>query len=430
MNKRIYAALSGNVLFQIINICIQVFTVPFFLDKWGVAYYGEWLLLYSVPSYIASSDLGLGTTVTTQLTILNGEKKYDELTRLLKTAFWIIIIFGSLIFLIFTFIFINSYEFLRLTKIKYNDFFVSSILLSIYSYLALFSTLPLGFYRVIKNYAFERYITSVFKLIETFVIIILLFYDYRVLPISLALLFVRIVYLSYIISDLHLRSSLFRLFPFLINISTIKNLFRPSLNMFFLQFGQMFMLQGIIMTIGVKLGSVNLVVFNTTKTLINVAKQAINIVNLSFWSEFSYAFGEKKFDMVKKNFNLIKVVNFGISFLIAILLIFTGNYIFKIWTLGNVELLNPFFELYLLTVIINSYWSSVVTMLGAVNCHNRLAFTYSLTTVIAFLFFVFIPFEYGLTSISISLICFEVILFLIAYFEKKRFYNYYKIDVK
>ena len=42
----------------------KLFLVPFFIQYWGVEYYGEWLTLTIVPSFLAFSQLGFGNAAS------------------------------------------------------------------------------------------------------------------------------------------------------------------------------------------------------------------------------------------------------------------------------------------------------------------------------------------------------------------------------
>ncbi|MEI8158789.1 MAG: hypothetical protein WCH60_18160 [Burkholderiales bacterium] len=50
--------LGANPYGQLITIAIQLVSVPLYLHYWGVALYGEWLILSAIPAYLALSDIG------------------------------------------------------------------------------------------------------------------------------------------------------------------------------------------------------------------------------------------------------------------------------------------------------------------------------------------------------------------------------------
>lgn len=51
---------SFDPLGPVVNAIIQLGSVPLLLHAWGAPKYGDWLLLYAIPSYRGLSDLGFG----------------------------------------------------------------------------------------------------------------------------------------------------------------------------------------------------------------------------------------------------------------------------------------------------------------------------------------------------------------------------------
>ena len=72
VKKRIMTSLAANAFGQIITISSQLLLIPLFLKYWGVAKYGEWLILSSIPAYLILADLGIGAAAGNEMTIRAG----------------------------------------------------------------------------------------------------------------------------------------------------------------------------------------------------------------------------------------------------------------------------------------------------------------------------------------------------------------------
>ncbi|MFC8316662.1 hypothetical protein ACFUEJ_24125, partial [Gordonia sp. NPDC057258] len=59
--QRIIKAFLAHGLGQAVSVFAQIVSVPLFLSVWGAAKYGEWILISTIPTYLALSDLGLST---------------------------------------------------------------------------------------------------------------------------------------------------------------------------------------------------------------------------------------------------------------------------------------------------------------------------------------------------------------------------------
>ena len=78
VRRRLAAGFGVNIFSRGVATLIQVLSVPIFLRHWGIDLYGEWLLLNSVPSYFALSDVGFGSTAGNEMTMLMAAGRQDE----------------------------------------------------------------------------------------------------------------------------------------------------------------------------------------------------------------------------------------------------------------------------------------------------------------------------------------------------------------
>ena len=60
-SRRLLQGFGASALYPIVTAIVQVLTVPIFLRFWGPGLYGEWLVLITVPQYMALSDMGFGS---------------------------------------------------------------------------------------------------------------------------------------------------------------------------------------------------------------------------------------------------------------------------------------------------------------------------------------------------------------------------------
>jgi hypothetical protein len=61
VRHRIYLALAAGAFGQFVTIGSQVLLTPLYFLYWGAAKYGEWLLISTIPAYLAMADFGIGS---------------------------------------------------------------------------------------------------------------------------------------------------------------------------------------------------------------------------------------------------------------------------------------------------------------------------------------------------------------------------------
>ncbi len=415
MKGRILAGITSNLLFQIMNAIIQLIGIPLCLNYWGENYYGEWLLLFTIPGYFSVADFGLGSSSSAEMSMMEESGKTDEIRKMLRSTFWFVVLWGLLPFglLILSNYYLPWSSWLNLKVISAAEFKTTFPILVLYIYLSLFLTMPINFYRVIKKYHTERYISAAYKFLEFLVLLVLIIRGFGVVGVALGYLVLRMIYFIYLVLDLTYRTPLFRLFPFEIDFKDMRKIFRPGVASLFIYLGTNIMNQGLNTYIGITMGSGKLVMFNTIRTFVNLIKQVINILNLSIYAEYSYAYGSGSKEKLLKIFRTGMALNILIGGVGCLGLLFIGPPLISWWTNGAVVVDHVFYYLFLFYTFLGTMTAVNFAMLSATNRFKDLGIVF-LVLVIFFLAVIsfWMP-GTGLTNTAVLLICFElVILFL------------------
>lgn len=75
----------------------QLILVPLLLRFWGAEYYGSWLVLNAIPSVLAMSNLGLGTSAALSIAFNISSEKKEEAVRTTGIALAAIAILGTVV---------------------------------------------------------------------------------------------------------------------------------------------------------------------------------------------------------------------------------------------------------------------------------------------------------------------------------------------
>jgi O-antigen/teichoic acid export membrane protein len=173
--------------------------------------------------------------------------------------------------------------------------------------------------------------------------------------------------------------------------------------------GQNLVTQGLVTIVGIRLGSIQVVLFSTVRTLCNFAKQMIGIVNLSVFTEFSISTGHKDLETIRKlHINSVRA-NVCLTLLAVIGLRLFGPWVLSIWTKGAVEVEEPFFLLYTLYLLVNSFWTGSWTMLLASNQHQSVTWYYLLMSCLVLITSYTTLSFWGLSIVPVSLILSDLV---------------------
>ena len=67
--KRVFRNFAANAFGQAMNGVYQFISVPLFLHYWSKEGYGEWLVLFSIPSLLWSLEGGLAGVASNRMTV-------------------------------------------------------------------------------------------------------------------------------------------------------------------------------------------------------------------------------------------------------------------------------------------------------------------------------------------------------------------------
>ena len=96
VRDRLVKGFAAQGFAQVVNLIIQVGSVPLFLHFWGKILYGEWILLSTVPSFFALSDLGFANAAGTEMTLRMGRGDRAGALQVFQSA-WVLVTLVSLL---------------------------------------------------------------------------------------------------------------------------------------------------------------------------------------------------------------------------------------------------------------------------------------------------------------------------------------------
>src|ERR1700694_284726 len=69
LRRRLLRGFGATALGPVVGAIVQLSSVPVMLHVWGAAKYGDWLILFAIPSYLTLSDLGFGDASGSDMTM-------------------------------------------------------------------------------------------------------------------------------------------------------------------------------------------------------------------------------------------------------------------------------------------------------------------------------------------------------------------------
>ncbi len=372
---RILHNLFAYTLAQGINTFGQVVMVPIFLFFWGKELYGEWLLLSTIPAYFAMNDVGFAGAGATEMTVLVARNERAAALEVFQSI-WVLISATSLFLLIAlapALIWLPVDSWLNITHLGHWGTNLIILLLLCQTAMSQQTGLILAGFRCEGSAALGVNWFNILRMAELLVTVGVVAGGGQPMMVAAATLCIRLI------GTVLMRVRLYRISPWLVlgwrhsRFAQIRRLAGPAFSFMAFPLGYALKNQGIVIVIGRFLGPVGVVAFTTARTLTNAVFQLMGIIHLSVWPEMSAAFGSGDLHLAKGLHRHSCRASFWLSVASITGLFFLGEWIYRIWTHGEIELHLPLFYALLLVIVANSIWytSSIVPM--AINRHQRTA---------------------------------------------------------
>ena len=376
MRKRLIQGIGANFLGQIISLASRVLLVPLFLTAWGVKVYGEWLLLSSMVAYLSLADLGGQLYIVNRLTQAYALGDLPQFRKTLHTGLALFLILPLAVFLGFLGLMLvfPPGSLLQITITSRQVVFLVLAILAFQFVFSLPQGILLGVYRSVGLLPRGVMLTNIMQLLAL-ILVALGLWLHGGLPAIACLQLLPYLGVGLVAGwDLNRRFPQFRLFSLReADLSLGLTFIRPSLHFFGIQLSQAFSIQGTVLVVGMLLGSVQVVVFSTMRTIVNLIRSFFELPSHAAWPELTRldAQGEEE-----KFFLLFRAI-FRATLIAAVIFMaifhFWGENIYHVWLRKTVPYQQRVMDLFLIYMGEYLVWFTCCHPLMATNRHRTLA---------------------------------------------------------
>ncbi|WP_288416291.1 lipopolysaccharide biosynthesis protein [uncultured Acinetobacter sp.] len=406
--KRLLKGVGANTLGKVWVMLIQFLSIYFLNKSWGIEGYGLWLMISTIPTYLALSDFGLGTAATIRMTKALAENNYKDAVKAFQSV-WLFVS-ASTLFIFFIGLLIGW------GWISYTD---SLKTYSNYSYLVIFQTVAVmglstllaiqmslfkAIYQANNKYAIGTLFFDLASLFEGLIVILIAINGGNILHAAFGMLFVRVLFTIHYIYLVVKNEDWFSLGFNQADVKTLKELARPSIAALSLTLANSFGIQGVVLTIGWTLGPAVAGVFSATRMLTRIPLQIPSLLMRASIPELTRAYVQRDKSLLDKLMSL----NIRLALLVVIpstcILFILGPWLLNIMSDGNIKVGYLDFIFLGMAAIFCTLWNTYGMQLLSINRQGD----FSWFVILAYFICCFIP---------IFVINYEFVLFLLSVFE-------------
>lgn len=401
------AVASGKAILSLRHLIL----VPFFLNVWGAATYGEWLLVTSIPTFLSLSSLGLGQAARTQIVLDLSDGRKEKAYGMAIGSMIFMGIFFSLALSIT--LILSSHIFSGVNRDHIQD--PSLVFVYLMAGVALTNVVfPLqGYWIAGERAAIQQLWNStleVFLLVG--MLLVLIFQGNPKIMATVSFVITTVWTMTFSVVSLRgvqhypLKWS---------NLSPCLPMIRKGLGFQLSNLWQAILFQGFIWAAHRFLGEFGAALWGTIRTLGRSGCQLLSMIGHTIEPELQLSIGHQQFNTARRLLSFQLVLSILISLIFSIAMMAAGPWIYEIWTGG--KLTSPYlvWPLMALAMVFNSLWSTSANVHTAFNQPWGLN-AWGLMSAIgglgmAMLLYIFMP-NLGIFTFAIGHVFFEFLMTL------------------
>jgi len=376
MIKRLFRGVGANFLGQLINTVSRIVLVPLFLLAWGADIYGEWLLLSSLVAYLSLTEMGAQLYIVNRMTQAYAHRDNDQFCKILHTGLALFLIIPIAVFVIFVavIVFFNPASLLHITQTGHGTVVLVLAILAFQIVVSLPQSVLLRVYFAVEMLPRGVMLINLMQLMSLIFLAGGLWRRWGMVPIAILQLIPYGLIAGMALLDLNRKFPQFKILSlkeadFSFGLSFIK----PSLHFFLIQLGQALSLQGTVLVVGMVMGPIQVVLFSTMRTLVNLIRSFLDQLSHAAWPELTRLDAQEDLDKFLALFRVILRSTLMAAIFFITIFHFYGGYIYHFWLRKTVLFEQPVMDLFLIYIGQFIFWLACSHPLQATNRHHTLA---------------------------------------------------------
>jgi O-antigen/teichoic acid export membrane protein len=376
MIKRLFKGVGANFLGQLINTVSRIVLVPLFLLAWGPDIYGEWLLLASLVAYLSLTEMGAQLYIVNRMTQAYAHRDHEQFCTILHTGLALFLIIPLAVFILFVAViaFFNPASFLHITQTGHATVILVLAILAFQIVLSLPQSVLLRVYFAVEMLPRGVMLLNFMQLINLILLAGGLWLRWGMVAIAVLQLIPYGLVAGIALVDLNRKFPQFKILSLgHADLASGLSFIKPSLHFFLIQLGQAISLQGTVLVVGMLMGPIQVVLFSTLRTLVNLIRKFLDQLSHAAWPELTRLDAQADREKFLALFRIILRSTLMATIFFIIIFHFYGGYIYQFWLRKTVPFDQPVMDLFLIYIGQFIFWLACSHPLEATNRHHTLA---------------------------------------------------------
>jgi len=383
---------------------VQLAMVPALATSWGLPLYGQWLLLVTVPTVLAVSDLGFGSAAGNRLIgeVARGDINAARVT--FQSALVVVLVCSATTLAVI--LGISALLPSRLLAVSGGmDAQAAREVLMVFGFygVALMqSALFIAVVRAYGRFALSTSFEATVLLAEGLTVIAVALSGGTPLNAACGYLVVRTLGVAgHVMLARHCAKWLVLGFRDATR-ARMSELLRPALAAMVMPLAQAGYLQGTALAVGAAAGAAAVPVFTSLRTLSRAVLQFVMAVNVPVLPEFTAEHSRGNLSWIRRTTGALTTFNGFAGAIGGLALFFSGKSLLDLWTRGAIEAPQAMIYLTAVSLFAGAIWTPMSYFLLAVNRHESFAYTFGVAACLTIVLSYFLVRHWGITGAAFA----------------------------
>jgi O-antigen/teichoic acid export membrane protein len=342
------------------------------------------LALFAAVAYLTGLDIGMQQATVNRLTQAYARNDLEGYRSIQGTALLFYIVLSTSVTIVMAgmawFLPVSHWLGLKLTTPSVAAGVIAQ--LTAYVLWAMPMRLLVAIYQTTGNLARSQWIANAQQALVVVLSALVLILGGGMLTIAFLQLATVVLTAFYVILDV--RRRLPALLPRLkgASFSSLKELLHPSLLFALLLLGNLVAYQGSMVLTSAVMGGLAVAVLSISKSIIDVARQALYSIGLAFGPDFARMEALKKFENLRNAHRRVVVGTAIVTLAFVAAIWYDGPEIIAVWTRGHIESDVTLMRLFLVLLAFQTPWAASSTVATATNRHRAQAIGYFMAAIL------------------------------------------------
>jgi O-antigen/teichoic acid export membrane protein len=378
MRRRYVMGVAATGYSKLVVTIVQLAIIPVLAVHWGLALYGQWLMIVTLPQFLAASDFGFSTAASTRVIGEVARGDTDDALVTFQTAFRMILQLTAAMAAVVAIVSVLLPDRMLAATggMSGADARVVMLVMMAYGLITMQEVLFAGVSRAEGRQARWLSIRATTMLVEGGAVLLLVVLGEGPLAAAIAYLAVRTLgVLAQVLLAAH--SAQWLKIGFAVaSRERLRELLRPAIAAMVLPLSLAMYLQGTALAIGLAAGPATVPLYTSLRTASRLGLQLTNTLIIPLMPEITAAHARGDNGLLARLGGLLLTANAIAGPIFGASIALFGGWLLAIWTRGVIQPPETMIVLVGIGLVLGVLWNAAAAMLLAINRHESYSYIF------------------------------------------------------